>query len=109
MVVRSPHIPYPRFEAALRAGNLAFIRAHRAQITMSLTDEAELCRLIAEQDPENLEPARVQWIGRFTAEVNHARPGAYQAAIEAFGALRTDPEPAVARLKELCVSWGLGR
>jgi hypothetical protein len=106
---RSPHIPYPRFDAALRAGDLGFIRCHRAQISLSLFDEADVCQLIAEQDPENLEAARVQWISRFTAEANHARPGAYQAVLEAFEGLLSDPEPAVARLKELCVTWGLGR
>ena len=78
-------------------------------MSLSLTVEAEVCQLIAEQDPDSLEAARVQWIGRFSAEANHARPGAYQAALEAFDGLRTDPQPAVARLKELCVTWGLGR
>jgi hypothetical protein len=109
MRLRSNHIAFPRVRAAIDAGDLDFVRRNRAQMTLSLPIEAEVCQLIAEQDPDSLEAARLQWIGRFTAEVNHARPGAYQAAMEAFEALRTDPEPAVARLKELCVTWGLGR
>jgi hypothetical protein len=108
-MVIATHISFPRVRAAIDAGDLGFIRRHRAQMTLSLANEAEVCQLIAEQDPQSLEAARVQWIGRFTAEVNHARPGAYQAVLEAFEGLRSDPEPAVARLKELCVTWGLGR
>ncbi len=53
-----PRIPYARFEAALRAGNLAFIQRHREQFTLSLLDEAEVRRLIAEQELDGLEESR---------------------------------------------------
>jgi len=108
-MVIGTHISFARARAAIDAGDLEFIRRHRAQMTLSLAVEAEVCQLIAEQDPETLEAARVQWIARSAAEANHARPGAYQAVLEAFEGLRTDPQPAVARLTELCVTWGLGR
>lgn len=103
------HISYPRARAAIDAGDLGFIRRYRRQMTLSLLDEVDVCRLIAEKEPEELDAARLEWIGRFVAEANHSQPGAYQSVLQAFEGLRSDPEPAVARLKELCVTWGLGR
>jgi hypothetical protein len=62
---RSPHIPFPRAEAALRAGQLGWILAHEAQISMNLEYELEVCRLIAVQDPEQLERASAEWLVGF--------------------------------------------
>jgi hypothetical protein len=49
------HIPYARFEAALRAGDLGFIRRHAAELTLGPADEAEVRRLISEQEPGELQ------------------------------------------------------
>lgn len=65
MVSRSPHIPYPRFQTALQTRQLPFILAHSAQITMSLADEVDVCRLIAQENPDHLEPASAQWVSQF--------------------------------------------
>lgn len=60
-----PHIAYPRFRTALQARQLHFILEHSAQITMSLADEIEVCRLIAQENPDCLEPSSALWIGEF--------------------------------------------
>jgi hypothetical protein len=65
MGLGSPYIPYPRFQTALQAANLPFILRHCEQITMGLSDEIAICRLIAEQSPGRLEPASAQWIHEF--------------------------------------------
>jgi hypothetical protein len=49
-----PRIPFSRFDAALRAGDLKFIREHRAQFTLSPAVEDEVRELIAEREPEAL-------------------------------------------------------
>jgi hypothetical protein len=61
----SLHISNPRFQAALRAGQLSFILEHAGQITMDLPDEIRVCRLIAEQEPAGLELAAAEWIVGF--------------------------------------------
>jgi hypothetical protein len=50
-----PHIPYAQYKAMLQGGNLRWIREHRAQLTLSLLDEAEVRQLIAERDPDAIE------------------------------------------------------
>jgi hypothetical protein len=65
----SPHIPYPRFQAALHARDLAFILRHSPRITMGLPDEIEVCRLIAAQRAERLDPASAQWLLRFAEQL----------------------------------------
>jgi hypothetical protein len=65
----SPHIPYPRFQAALHARDLAFILRHSERITMGLPDEIEVCRLIAAQRPERMDPAVAGWLLRFAEQL----------------------------------------
>ncbi|MGH2902799.1 MAG: hypothetical protein ACRDK7_04340 [Solirubrobacteraceae bacterium] len=50
----SLRIPFSRFDAARRAGDLKFIREHRAQFTLSAAVEAEVRELIAAREPEAL-------------------------------------------------------
>jgi hypothetical protein len=105
----SPHIPYARFEAALRTGDLAFIRRHADGLTLSLADEAEVCRLIAGQDPGRLEAASVRWIKRFAAQARDERRSDYGLIVSSFDALMLEPEVAAGQLRALCAARGLGR
>jgi hypothetical protein len=50
----SPHIPFPRAEAARRAGDLDWILAHEAQISMNPEYELGVYQLILAKDPERL-------------------------------------------------------
>ena len=62
---RLPHIPFARAQAALDAGQLAWILAHAVQISMSLEYEIGVCRLISAQDPDQLERASAEWVAGF--------------------------------------------
>jgi hypothetical protein len=109
VVCGSPHIPYARFQAALRAGQLAFIRRHAGQLTLSLADEAEVCRLIAAQEPGQLEEASAGWIKRYAAEAKDQRRSDYLVILRAFDLLKVEPELAIGQLKALCTVRGLNR
>jgi len=105
----APHIPYAQFQAMLRAGNHAFIRRNAERITMGLPDAAEVCRLIAEQDPASLEPASVHWIRRFAAEAQAQERRDYGLIVQAFDAMTAQPELAASQLAALCAARGLDR
>ncbi len=105
----SPHIPYAQFQAMLRAGNLAFIRRNAERITMGLPDAAEVCCLIAEQDPASLEAASVQWIRRFAAEAAEQKRRDYGLIVQAFDAMMVQPELAAGQLVALCAARSLDR
>jgi hypothetical protein len=105
----SSRIPFARFDAALRAGDLGFIRRHRAQLTLSLLDEVDVCALVAAREPPGREAARVAWVSRFAAEANHAQPGDYELIDAAFARLAEDAVAGVGWLKDLCAARGLGR
>jgi len=109
MASTAPHIPYARFEAALRVGDLAFIRRHAGGLTLSLADEAEVCRLIAGQDPGRLEAASVGWIKRFAARARGERRSDYGLIVSSFDALTLEPEMGVDQLRALCAARGLDR
>jgi hypothetical protein len=83
------HIPYPRIEAAIRARHLSFLLRHIE--SLGLREEIELCRLIAEQRPEQLEAASVRWIILI---------------VRAFDRLLLAPERSVGELKALCAARG---
>lgn len=100
----SEHIPYPRIEAAIRAGHLSFLLAHVD--ALGLPEEAELCRLIAEQRPQQLEPASVRWIKRFAACARGQRREDYITIVRAFDRLSLAPERSVGELKALCAARG---
>ncbi|MHB1539297.1 MAG: hypothetical protein ACYCUM_13065 [Solirubrobacteraceae bacterium] len=98
------HIPYPRIQAAIRAGQLSFLLAHAD--ALGLPEEAELCRLIAQQRPHQLEPASVRWIRRFAATARGQRREDYATIVCAFDRLPLTPERSVGELKALCAARG---
>ncbi len=104
-----PHIPYPRFRAALEAADLAFILRNAERLTFGLADAVEVCLLICAQAPERLESARLRWIRRYASEVDGQQWKDYRLIVDAFDALPGDPELAVSRLLSLCAKRGLGR
>jgi hypothetical protein len=108
-IVCAPHIPYARFEAALRAGRLEFIQEHAHQFTLDLADEAEVCRLIAEQDPARLETASVQWIKQFAAKASGQRREDYKLILRAFDTMMVEPKLVAGQLRALCAARGLDR
>ena len=59
-----PHIAFPVFRAALRAGRLSWILEHAAQITMGREYELEVCELIAAKDPQHLLPGSAEFAQR---------------------------------------------
>jgi hypothetical protein len=64
MVSRWSHISFPRAEAARRAGQLHWILAHEAQITMSVDYEIGVLRLIATQDPGDFDVRSAEFTAR---------------------------------------------
>ena len=67
MSIGLPHIAYPRAEAARQAGQLDWILAHRAQITMNPAYELGVYRLILAKDPQRLLPGSAEFAERFEA------------------------------------------
>ena len=59
-----PHISFPVFLAALRAGRLSWILEHAAQITMGPEHEIKVCELIAAKDPQHLLPGSAEFAQR---------------------------------------------
>jgi hypothetical protein len=64
MAARLLHISFPRAEAARRAGQLHWILAHEAQITMNLDYEIGVLRLIATQDPGDFDVRSAEFTAR---------------------------------------------
>jgi hypothetical protein len=62
---RSPHIPFARAEAARRAGQLDWILAHEAQISMNPEYELGVYQLIIAKDPQRLLPGSAEFAERF--------------------------------------------
>ncbi|HUB76475.1 MAG TPA: hypothetical protein VL977_05425 [Solirubrobacteraceae bacterium] len=101
-------IPYPRFRAALDAGDLPFIRTHRAAIgQVALPDALRICLLIREQDPERFARAAAVWVGRLAQEGRTVLPEHLRLALDAFDELARDPNRARERLSDLCAEHGL--
>jgi hypothetical protein len=64
MASRPPHISFPVFLAALRAGRLSWILEHAAEITMGPEYEIKVCELIAAKDPQHLLPGSAEFAKR---------------------------------------------
>jgi hypothetical protein len=67
MASRPPHISFPVFLAALRAGRLSWILEHAAEITMGPEYEIKVCELIAAKDPQHLLPGSAKFAERLVA------------------------------------------
>jgi len=106
---RPSHIPYARFIAALHAGDLGFILRHSDGLTFGLPDAVRVCQLISERDPERLDAASLRWIRRYASEAAEQRWDDYRLIVDAFGEIRSEPEPAALRLLSLCTARRLDR
>lgn len=98
------HIPYARIEAAIKAGHLSFLLAHVE--ALGLREELDLCRLLAERKPDQLEAASLRWIQRFATSARGQRREDYIHIVRAFDRLSLAPERSVGELKALCAARG---
>ncbi len=93
--------PYPRFQRALRTGNLAVIRNAAAELPrVSLVDALTVCMVIRTADPDRYERATLRWLARYSLERAHDAADV-RAAADAFAALLDNPDAAVATLRQL--------
>jgi hypothetical protein len=105
MVVSALHIPFSRIDAAIHAGDLSFLVAHRESLT--LATEVEMCRLIAEQRPAGLDKVSVEWIRQFAVQaVGQQRPD-YVRIVEAFDRFPLNPDLSASQLVALCAARGI--
>ena len=104
-VSSEPHLPYARIEAAIRAGHLSFLTSHVD--ALGLREEIDLCRLLAERRPDQLEAASVRWIKRFATSAKGQRREDYILIVRAFDRLLLAPERSVGELKALCAARGV--
>jgi hypothetical protein len=105
MVVHAQHIPYSRIDSAIRSGDLSFLLAHRE--SLSLATEAEMCRLIAEQQPARLDTFSVEWIREFAAQAVGQRRPDYARIVEAFDRFPLNPDLYASQLVTLCAARGI--
>jgi hypothetical protein len=102
------HIPYPRFRAALDAGDLGWIRRNAAALApIRLQDALEICLLVRDRDPERYVRAAVRWLGRFALEAPAATLEDLRLAVAALEDLPDEPEEAMEQLAALCLRHGL--
>jgi hypothetical protein len=100
-------VPHPRVVAAIRAGDLSFIRRHAGRITLSLRESIGVWVLIAEQDPAGLEAAAADFIGRWAAEVSGAQLADYRLFLKACDEMLAAPERVADELAALCAARGV--
>jgi hypothetical protein len=105
MVARGQHINFPRIEVAIRVGDLSFLLAHRG--SLSLASEAEMCRLIAEQQPAKLDTVSVEWIRGFAAQAAGQERRDYARIVEAFDHFMLNPDQSASQLVALCAARGI--
>lgn len=105
MEVSALHIPYSRIDAAIRAGHLSFLTAHLE--SLSLATEAEVCRLIVEQQPQKLREATVRWIQRFAREARGQELDDYLRIWQAFHRFPVAPDLSAQELVALCSARGI--
>jgi hypothetical protein len=98
------HIPFSRFHAALQAGDLAFVRRHRASLTPGLVDEIRVAELTAPQDPGGLEAQAPVCLRRFAKEAAGQKLEDYVWLDPALRAISYDPEMATGQLLALCAA-----
>jgi len=70
-----PHIPFARAEAARQAGDLGWILAYEAQISMNPEYELGVLELIDEQDPEHKLKGSAEFVQRARARGDRPEPG----------------------------------
>jgi hypothetical protein len=106
--VTSDGSPYPRFQRALKTGNLTIIRTAAAELPrIGLRDALQICLLVRGHDGDRFERAAVTWLGRFALEARDVTIDAIQTAAAAFDAMPDQPQRAMESLGELCVEYGV--
>jgi hypothetical protein len=88
-------------------GDLAFIRRHRASLTLGLVDEICVAELIASQDPGGLEAHAVECVRLFAVGARGQELEDYIRIVSAFRMLVSQPELATGQLLALCAARGL--
>jgi hypothetical protein len=101
------HIPYSRVDAALRVGDLGFIRRHRASLTLGLVDEIRVAELLAAQDLAALEAQALECVRRFAVEASKPELDDYLRIVTAFRTMASRPELATGQLLALCAARGI--
>jgi hypothetical protein len=105
MFVTSDGSPYPRFQRALKTGNLTIIRAAAAELPrIGLRDALQICLVVRGIDPDRFERAAVRWLGRFALEARGVTIDAIQTAAAALDAMPDQPE----RAMECCPAYASG-
>jgi hypothetical protein len=100
--------PYPRFQRALKTGNLTTIRAAAAELPrIGLRDALEICLLVRDGAGTRFERAAVRWLGRFALEARGVTIDAIQTAAAALETMPDQPERSMATLASLCVRHGV--
>jgi hypothetical protein len=93
--------PYPRFQRALKTGNLNLIRAAAAELPrVDLADALAVCMAIRQAEPERFERAALRWLARYAVE-RAANVADVRAAADAFAVMVQRPEDALSALQRL--------
>jgi hypothetical protein len=101
--VTSDGSPYPRFQRALKTGDLTLIRAAAAELPrVGLRDTLEVCLLLRDHAEEAFDRAAVRWLGRFALEGRGVTLDAIQAAAAALDAMPSHPQASMDALAGLC-------
>lgn len=103
----SSHIPFSRFDAAMAARDLEFVRRHRRQFTLGLVDDIRIAELTAIEDPAGLEAEAVGCIRRFAAEAIGQGTRDYLQLFTSFQTMAHDQELATGELLALCAARGI--
>lgn len=95
--------PYARFRRALTTGNLLLVRAAAAELPrVELADALRVCLLIQRGDPDRYERAGIRWLGRLSLERPEVGFDDLAEGLAALRVLPTQPEAALAVLRDLC-------
>lgn len=92
---------YPRFQRALKTGNLAVIRNAAAELPrVDLGDALVVCMAIRDAEPDRFTRATLRWLARYCIE-QASDASEVQTAANAFAAMTDDPDHALATLHAL--------
>ena len=93
--------PYPRFQRALKTGNLAVIRNAAAELPrIELGDALSVCMAIRDAEPDRFNRAALRWLARYAVEEARDAADVHRAAA-AFTDMPDDPNASLATLRQL--------
>lgn len=94
--------PYPRFQRALKTGDLGIIQAAALECQrIDLGDALTMVVLYREKAPQRFERACLKWLARFAVEKAHTVEDVSM-AVDALAIMPVEPEQALERLQRLC-------